>query len=116
MAEAEMNEVQKLQMCVMWLISNCASTGAKSMKVVQDGVTDKDKELGDWVVIVKKKTEHPQLEEGSKLLLMDLEILINDAEAGEFGDFTNEKYATPKVTLRKMLLELADNVEQGKYD
>jgi hypothetical protein len=55
-------------------------------------------------------------EQGQKELIVDLESLLAEAKAGEFGDFTNEKYATPKVELRNKFLALAKNVENGKYD
>lgn len=57
-----------------------------------------------------------QLEEGQKVLVEDLERLLLEAKKGEFGDFSNEKYPAPKVELRRQLLELADNVMDGKYD
>lgn len=53
---------------------------------------------------------------GHQALCDDLNNLLQEAKAGEFGDFTNEKYATPKVALRSILLLLADNVINGKYD
>ena len=54
--------------------------------------------------------------EGHQKLLDDLSVLLYDAWHYEFNDFKNNKYATPKVVLRKKLLDLAENVEQGKYD
>lgn len=57
-----------------------------------------------------------KLEPGSELLVTDLEVLLQEAKDGEFGDFTNEKYATPKIALYNRLIELADNVKGGKYD
>ena len=57
-----------------------------------------------------------KLETGSLILITDIESLLAEAKNGEFGDFTNQKYATPKVELRNQLLKLAENVVNGKYD
>ena len=57
-----------------------------------------------------------KLENGTLVLIKDLEDLIVEAKNGEFGDFTNEKYPAPKVALRNKLSEMADNVIHGKYD
>lgn len=56
------------------------------------------------------------MEKGQEILIKDLEELLAEAKAGEFGDFSNEKYATPKITLRNKLLALAENVVKGNYD
>lgn len=56
------------------------------------------------------------MEQGQVNLIVDLELLLAEARDGEFGDFSNEKYAAPKVELRNQLLKLADNVLEGKYD
>jgi len=58
----------------------------------------------------------PELEPGTLVLIEDLEGLLEEAKAGEFGDFTNKKYAAPKMELRAALLALAENVVEGKYD
>lgn len=57
-----------------------------------------------------------KLESGSYALVEDLKALLKEAQNGEFGDFTNRKYPAPKITLRTKLLELAQNVVDGKYD
>lgn len=57
-----------------------------------------------------------ELEEGSKKIIEDLKELLAEAEAGEFGDFTNEKYAAPKMALAEKLHTLRENVINGKYD
>lgn len=56
------------------------------------------------------------MEKGQLVLIEDLKALLAEAEAGEFGDFSNQKYPAPKVALRGKLLELSDNVVSGKYD
>lgn len=56
------------------------------------------------------------MEPGQEILITDLIELLREAEAGEFGDFSNEKYETPKITLKEKLLALAQNVVDGKYD
>jgi hypothetical protein len=56
------------------------------------------------------------LEKGQQILVDDLEILLDEAKSGEFGDFSNNKYPTPKITLAEKLLELRQNVIDGKYD
>ncbi len=58
----------------------------------------------------------PELEPGTLVLIEDLEALLAEAKEGEFGDFTNKKYATPKIELRNTLLALAENVVDGRYD
>lgn len=55
-------------------------------------------------------------EAGQKRLVEDLKALLAEAEAGEFGDFTNIKYATPKVVLATKLAELRECVINGRYD
>ena len=57
-----------------------------------------------------------ELEKGQQILIADLEELLNEAKTGEFSDFSNEKYATPKVSLRMKFDELGKNVISGKYD
>ena len=57
-----------------------------------------------------------EITQGEKFLIQQLEELLAEAKAGEFGDFTNEKYAAPKVELRNKLLEMAENVVRGAYD
>ena len=57
-----------------------------------------------------------ELEKGQQVLVQNLEELIEEAKAGEFGDFSNEKYTTPKIELRNKLLALAQAVVEGRYD
>ncbi len=57
-----------------------------------------------------------ELEAGCKILVEDLKELLAEAEAGEFGDFTNNKYGAPKMELARQLSLLASNVVNGKYD
>lgn len=56
------------------------------------------------------------LTEGSLAFIEELEALLAEAKAGEFDDFANEKYPTPKMTLRNKLLSMANNVINGNYD
>lgn len=56
------------------------------------------------------------MEEGQKILIHDLKELLAEAEAGEFGDFSTTKYATPKTALRTKLLEMVESVVKGDYD
>jgi hypothetical protein len=53
---------------------------------------------------------------GDKVLIREIEELLAEAKAGEFGDFTNNKYAAPKMELRNKLLSMAENVIEGVYD
>ncbi len=55
-------------------------------------------------------------DKGHEALLADLRAIIADAEAREFHDFNNTKYAAPKMALAAALLELRQNVMSGKYD
>ncbi len=61
----------------------------------------------------EQKTE---LENGQQILVDDLESLLAEAKAGEFGDFSNDKYPAPKVELARRLSELRINTIEGKYD
>jgi len=56
------------------------------------------------------------LEKGTIILINDLKELLEEAEAGEFGDFTNNKYPAPKMALAEKLYCLRQNVINGKYD
>ena len=56
------------------------------------------------------------METGQQALINDLKELLAEAEAGEFGDFTNKKYPAPKMALAEKLHELRQNVINGKYD
>lgn len=57
-----------------------------------------------------------KLDPGSIILVGHLSELIEEASRGEFGDFTNDKYAAPKIELYNKLLKLSENVKQGIYD
>lgn len=57
-----------------------------------------------------------ELTQGEKFLIECLEKLLAEAKAGEFGDFTNNKYPAPKIELRNQFLKLADNVVNGAFD
>lgn len=54
--------------------------------------------------------------EGNQKLINDLEHVLAEARAGEFGDFTNDKYETPKVALVNIIDQMRQNVINGKYD
>lgn len=53
---------------------------------------------------------------GNDRLIADIQTLLADAQAGEFGDFTNNKYPAPKMKLAEILHEMRQNVINGKYD
>ena len=53
---------------------------------------------------------------GQQVLIMDLQILLQDAEDGSFGDFTSKKYATPKIALVVRLESIANDARGGKFD
>jgi len=53
---------------------------------------------------------------GQENLITDLKLLLSEAEAGEFGDFTNNKYDAPKLALIQKGQDLIDNVKAGRYD
>ncbi len=70
---------------------------------------------------MKKDTRFELVEELQKLDRDDLKELIDEAKAGEFHDFQNNKYAMPKMTLVNMLREkgledIAQQVIRGDYD
>lgn len=56
------------------------------------------------------------LEKGQQVLVEDLKFLLAEVEAGEFGDFSSKKYATPKIALVEKLNTLRENVINGNYD
>lgn len=53
---------------------------------------------------------------GEKLLIYKLERLLEEAKAGEFGDFTSHRYPAPKTELRNRFLQLANEVVAGIFD
>lgn len=55
-------------------------------------------------------------DKGNQKLIKDLTELLDEAMAGEFGDFSNHKYPAPKVTLAEKLHILRQNVINGRYD
>ena len=55
-------------------------------------------------------------DKGQVALISDVEALLKEIVDGEFGDFTNVKYATPKIELSLRFSELKANVIDGKYD
>ncbi len=68
--------------------------------------------------IVKDLEENPPEDKngGYNNLMQDLVELLQEAKNFEFDDFKNKKYATPKVELRTQLLQLGQNVIDGRYD
>jgi hypothetical protein len=56
------------------------------------------------------------MDKGHEELLRDLKIVLVMAERFEFHDFKNERFATPKVELVKILDLMIGNVKVGKYD
>jgi hypothetical protein len=56
------------------------------------------------------------MENGQNIFIDDLKELLAEAEAGEFGDFSNNKYPAPKMALAEKLHGLRQNVINGKYD
>lgn len=55
-------------------------------------------------------------EKGQQILIDDLEEILGEAKAGEFGDFTSDKYDAPKMALMASLEKMMNNVMNGKYD
>lgn len=53
---------------------------------------------------------------GQLKLIADLRELLEEAEAGEFDDFSNVKYAAPKMALGSKLYEMRERVIRGIYD
>lgn len=56
------------------------------------------------------------MERGQEILVKDLEKLLDETKAGEFGEFSNRKYAAPKMELASRLYILRQDVINGKYD
>ncbi len=56
------------------------------------------------------------MEKGQLILIADLKELLAEAEAGEFGDYSNDRYASPKRELARKFDFLRNNVINGKYD
>ena len=56
------------------------------------------------------------VDQGHENLMKDLSELFGEAIEGEFGDFTNSKYETPKVALIKRLGVLSSLAQSGRYD
>ena len=55
-------------------------------------------------------------DQGHIELLKDIEALLEEAKRGEFHDFANEKYATPKMELYRKLQLVSGKVQAGDYD
>ena len=53
---------------------------------------------------------------GHENLINDLKDLMIEAAAYEYYDFKNQNHAAPKIELYKKLLELSENVKNGRYD
>ncbi len=53
---------------------------------------------------------------GHDRLIRDLTELLRLAEAGEFHDFKNQLFGTPKVELWNRLQRIAASVKAGHYD
>lgn len=53
---------------------------------------------------------------GHARLLDDLRELLREAEAFEFHDHKNTRYAAPKAQLHAKLTGMAVNVRKGVYD
>jgi hypothetical protein len=70
---------------------------------------------------MSKDTRFELVEELQKLNRPDLKYLIEEAKAGEFHDFYNEKYPAPKMALVQKLKEkglddIAERVIGGEFD
>lgn len=57
-----------------------------------------------------------KLDKGQKILEQELQNLLVAVQEGDFGDFTNEKWHTPKVILAEIFASMRQNVIDGKYD
>ena len=53
---------------------------------------------------------------GHDALMMDLTLLLKDANEFYFHDFKNEKYPAPKMALNTRLHEIIGFMQNGKYD
>jgi len=51
-----------------------------------------------------------------ELLIRDLKVILAEAEAFEFHDFKNTKYAQPKMTLYTQLSVVIERIKNGDYD
>ena len=66
-------------------------------------------------VIIKKFMEEKE-DKGHDNLINDLEKLFEEAKNYAYHDFKNKEHALPKMVLKSILLDLADNVVEGRYD
>ncbi len=57
-----------------------------------------------------------KMDKGHENLVNDLKLLTGLAERYEFHDFKNIHFVTPKIELYKKLIDLANNVKDGRYD
>jgi len=53
---------------------------------------------------------------GHERLLADLKSILVEAEAFEFDDFKNSRYALPKLELVSQLTAIAGKATRGEYD
>jgi len=49
------SEIQKLNAVCFWLIKMCSDTNSETATISQDKVHRGEKQLGDWIITVKKK-------------------------------------------------------------
>lgn len=77
------------------------------------------KETNEYLkkVVDDLKTNPPEDKNGGHdALMLDLSILLKEASDFEFHDYKNEKYPAPKVALGNRLMEIRQNMIDGKYD
>ncbi len=68
--------------------------------------------------LAKQIKENPPVDTngGHDALMLDLSILLKEANDYSFHDYKNEKYPAPKVALGERLMEIRQNMIDGKYD
>jgi len=64
----------------------------------------------------EKPTSAREVDCGHMNLLSDLETILRNAKNKEYHDFSNSRFATPKMALAEHLNEIRENVINGKYD
>lgn len=74
-----------------------------------------DKEAIDEVRRVDEE-QTKKNDKGHRLLMSDLKDIYDSANDFEFHDFKNNRYATPKIELRKKLIAMSMAVVDGLYD
>jgi hypothetical protein len=98
--------------------SKVSTNNRNNMASIINEMSEKDPANEFLKQLAEDITKNPPTDtnEGHNKLMQDLTDVWKDAYDYQYHDFKNKRYPAPKVALRNRLLQLADNVVNGKYD